>query len=337
MERKNVKTEASRRKDLQAFEQLSELAKGKDRPRTQWLNLETKNAVAETKSRSSSSSSPLTTTISPPRSTIAPPSSPSPSLSRSTTSHHPSFLQETGKKDDRILETQTDESLRTLSQTRLRSLLTAQQTLLKSPLCKKLPDGGAKIQKKIAQIEAALQYVIHVDELVAGLDFNMSQLRLDEKTAEIKQPDMDDTLKALVAKKVQKLQKARTPYSQHSLAIELKPDGTFRGVAPKYRSGAPKFVSFAEAEQINRSTKLAIALQEKEQSSAVVGSQGSAFYSAHWHKPVDFSADSYREPASESEDEEEEDTEEEEDEDENEGDDPVGMHLQSAGFTDVLA
>jgi len=140
-------------------------------------------------------------------------------------------------------------------------------------LCKKLPDGGAKIQKKIAQIEAALQYVIHVDELVAGLDFNMSQLRLDEKTAEIKQPDMDDTLKALVAKKVQKLQKARTPYSQHSLAIELKPDGTFRGVAPKYRSGAPKFVSFAEAEQINRSTKLAIALQEKEQSSAVVGAK----------------------------------------------------------------
>jgi len=106
-------------KDLQAFAQLNDLASGKkqSRPQVQWLSLEEKKG------------GPL----------IDPKKTPTGS----------SYFQDTGKKDERVAEAQTDESLRTLPQARLRALLTAQQTLANSPACKRLPDGGSKILKKM--------------------------------------------------------------------------------------------------------------------------------------------------------------------------------------------
>jgi len=254
-----------------------------------------------------------------------------------------SFLQETGKKDDRILEAQTDQSLRGLSQARLRALLTAQQRVADSPMCKRLPDGGAKIMKKLAQIQAALDYVIHVDALVNGLEVNMGLLNLEDKNDSKQLPfESDPELRDLVAKKVQLAQRAKAPYSQASLAVNFTPDGTFRGVPSKYRSGAPKFLTLAEAEELNRATRKAIALQQEEQPSAVIGSQGSAFRRAHWSAPnADFSAEHYREPASDFDDDEEEDDEDSEREDpddeeeENENQHPV-MHLRPSPIAEML-
>lgn len=252
-----------------------------------------------------------------------------------------SFLQDTGKKDERIVEAQTDQSLRNLSQARLRALLSAQQRLADSALCKKLPDGGAKIIKKMAQIQAALDYVIHVDALVLGLEINMSLLKLDEKQDTKQELDVDPNLRDLVARKVQLAQRAKTPYSQASLAIKMTPDGTFPGVNPKYRSGPPKFLTLAEADELNRSSRLAIALQAKEHPSAVIGSQGSAFRTTHWHQPdADFSSEQYREPTSdfddEDNDEESEHDDADDDEDEDEGDPPAFMHLRPSPIAEML-
>jgi len=357
-------------KDLQAFEQLKELASGKNRPRVQWLSLEEKKSVerkTETARCSSSngSSGRVSSSGSSSSSIICSSSSSSSSRSSSGSSRSSSsssgsgsssnsgssgktlkssFLQETGKKDDRILEAQTDQSLRNLSQARLRALLAAQKRLAESPLFKRLPDGGAKILKKMVQIQAALDFVVHVDALVLGLEVNMGQLHLDEKADGKQQLEVDDMFRDSVARKVQRAQRARMPYSQASLAVSMTPDGAFPGVNPKYRSGAPKFLTFAEAEELNRASRRAIALQEKEQPSAVMGSQGSAFRTAHWHQPdVDFSSEKYREPTSDFDDEEEEPAEseqEEEDEveeEENEGDPPAFMHLRPVSLAEMLA
>lgn len=321
------------KKDLQAFEQLKELADGQTRPRVAWLGLEEKkNGGRESKGEISSKNSGSNNGI---NSKV---SNSTRSYATSNRNTKASFLQETGKKDDRILETQTDGSLRNLSQARLRALLAAQQKLADGPLCKRLPDGGAKILKKIAQIQAALEFVIHVDALVMGLEINMSQLKLDEESEGKLELDVDASLRALVAKKVQQAQKARTPYSQASLAITMTPDGSFPGVNPKYRSGAPKFLTLAEAEELSRASRKAIELQQKEQSSAIVGSQGSAFRTAHWHRPdADFSSQQYREPGSdfdeddENDDDDEEDQEQddqEDDEDDENDDDHAFMHVR---------
>jgi len=322
------------KKDLQAFEQLKDLASGKNRPRVQWLSLEEKKGV-ESKIHNSISSCGASGSND---------RSSSSNSACSSTGSKTSFLQETGKKDDRVLEAQTDQSLRNLSQARLRALLAAQKRLADSPLCKRLPDGGAKILKKMAQIQAALDFVVHVDALVMGLEVNMSQLHLDEKADVKQQLEVDVQFRDLVAKKVQLAQRARMPYSQSSLAVTMTPDGTFPGVNPKYRSGAPKFLTLAEAEELNRASRLAIALHEKEQPSAVIGSQGSAFRTAHWHPPeADFSSERYREPTSDFDDEEEDpdeafeqDDEEDEEEEENEGDPPAFMHLRPTPIAEML-
>jgi len=317
------------KKDLQAFEQLKELASGKNRPHVQWLSLE------EKKSKESKTDSNVNPRCS---SNSRKSGSSHSSSSSSRGSVKASFLQETGKKDDRILEAQTDQSLRNLSQARLRALLSAQQRLADSALCKKLPDGGAKIMLKLAQIQSALDYVIHVDALVLGLEINMSLLKLDEKQDTKRELDVDPNLRDHVARKVQLAQRAKMPYSQASLAIKMTPDGTFRGVNPKYRSGAPKFLTLAEADELNRSSRQAIALQSKEHPSAVIGSQGSAFHTAHWHQPdADFSSEQYREPTSDFDDEEnDEESEHDDEDDEDEGDPPAFMHLRPSPIADML-
>jgi len=328
-------------KDLQAFEQLKELASGKNRPHVQWLSLEEKRGAerkTETARCGSNGSSVSSQNNSNSRSNGC-------SSNSSCKTSKSSFLQETGKKDDRILEAQTDQSLRNLSQARLRALLAAQERLAESPMCKRLPDGGAKILKKMVQIQEALDFVVHVDALVLVLEVNMGQLRLDEKADGKQQLEVDVKFRDSVAKKVQLAQRARMPYSQASLAVSMTPNGAFPGVNPKYRSGAPKFLTLAEAEELNRASRRAIALQEKEQPSAVIGSQGSAFRTAHWHQPdVDFSSEQYREPTSDFDDEEEDaeesdkqDEEVDEEEEENEGDPPAFMHLRPTSLAEMLA
>jgi hypothetical protein len=192
----------------------------------------------------------------------------------------------------------------------------------------------------MAQIQAALEFVIHVDALVMGLEVNMNKLNLDESN-DGNLLDLDAKLRDLVvAKKKQLVQKAK-PYSQASWAMEFKPDGTFPGVKAKYRSGAPKFLTLAEAEELNRISKRAIALEEKEQPSAVIGSQGSAFRTAHWQQPeADFSSERYRDPTSDFDDDDPDESEQEQedaDEEENEGDPPqTFMHLRRRPIEEML-
>jgi len=255
---------------------LRDLAAGRAKPNVQWLNFETKTPV--------------------------------PTYSKSA------IFQATGKQDERLLETQTDESLRNLPQARLRSLLAAQEAIANKPICKRLPDGGAKIQKKIEQIRAALDYVIKVDAMVVALDADMHRLSLsaDEmSTEEQKQMCISAT------SKLERLQKAKQPYSQASRAVHLLPMGPRPGLAPKYLPSPPKFLPFAEAAELSRQARLAAMEQEQsaieERHHEVVPSKGSAFSTGKWHPPVDFSNEPYRDPQESDEEELEDEVSEQDD------------------------
>lgn len=294
-------------KDLEAFALLNDLARGKPRPQVQWMSLgERKGPEGKVDG--------------------IPPNK----FSKST------YFQDTGKKDERIAETQTDESLRTLSQARLRSLLAAQQALANSPACKRLPDKGSKILKKISQIESALAFVVEVDSLVLGLEVGMSQLKLDEKSDGKRSLEVDSQFREAVAKKLQISQQAKVPYSQASRAVTIVPNGSFPGVPSKYRSGAPRFLPLAEAQQLHRETQQrTLALLQAEGPSALVASKGSSFHSAHWQQPeADFSGEAYRDIASDFDDDEEcefEHSDHEEEEQEEEEDDSQLVTLHAKG------
>jgi hypothetical protein len=258
---------------------LKNLASGKANPRVQWLNMETKVPQI---------------------------------------AGHSKIFEETGKKDERVLEAQTDESLRNLPQARLRHLLAAQQAIAHTPLCKRLPDGGAKVHKKIAQIQAALDYVIKVDGLVDNLELDLNRLALKDEAEAKGSPETDPQILAHATAKLEKLQRAKLPYSQASRAVSLQPLGPRPGVNPKYLPSAPKFLTFAEAAELSRTSRqAALELEQRaiEERYEVTESKRSAFSSAKWHEPVDFSNnESYRDRQESEEDDSEEEISDSEDE-----------------------
>jgi len=267
---------------------LNDLAAGRVRP-VQWLNMETK-ALPTSGSRSKSN-----------------------------------VFQNTGPKDDRIAEAQTDESLRSLSQARLKALLAAQQAIARTPICKRLPDGGAKILKKIAQIQEALDYVIKVDALVASLSSDFGRLELGQGSSEL-----DQQIRTSATMKLEKLSKAKQPYSQASNAVSLAPSSERPGMHAK--QCAAKFLPFSEAAELSRASKLAAIEQEQvgveDRHHTLVPSKGSAFYSARWNPPsADFSKDHYRD-GQESEDDDSEELDDSELDEEAEEDESVPIHLQ---------